>query len=82
MVQWCTTCVNTKPPSNCSEAEQQFHTKGGENANPNNGGVPSSDDSSNQGCSNTADPDKIIDDGTFNDDGSSSNSGDSNGGID
>ena len=70
MVQWCTTCDNTKPPSNCSEAEQQFHTKGGENANPNSGGgVLSNDDSSNQGGSNTVDPDKIIG-GTFNDESS------------
>ena len=82
MVEWCTTCANTKPPSNCSEAEQQFHTKGGENANPNSGGVLSSDDSTNQDGSNTVDPDKIIEGGTFNDGSGSDNSGGSNGGID
>ncbi len=79
---WCTTCDNTQPPSNCSEAEPQYHTKGGENANPNNGGVLSSDDSSNQGGSNTVDPDKIITGGTFNDGSGSDNPGGSNGGID
>ena len=82
MVQWCTTCDNTKPPSNCKEAEQQFHTKGGENANPISGGVLSNDDSSNAGDSNTVKPDKIIEGGTFIDDSGSSNTGDSNGGTD
>ncbi|HTH22970.1 MAG TPA: hypothetical protein VL854_12185 [Nitrososphaeraceae archaeon] len=70
---WCTTCANTNPPSNCSEAELQFHTKGG---------VLSNDDSSNQGGSNTVDPDKIIEGGTFNDGSGSDNSGGSSGGID
>jgi len=83
MVQWCTTCDNTKPPSNCSEAEQQFHTKGGENANPNTGGgVLSNDESSNPSGSNTVDPDKIIEGGTFNEGSGSSNSDNSNGGFD
>ncbi len=49
----------------------------------NNGGVLSqNDDSSNKGDSNTVNPDKIIEGGTFNDGSGSSSSGDSKGGID
>lgn len=82
---WCTTCDNTHPPSNCSEREPTYPPKVGDNKihTKNDGGVLSqNDDSSNQGGSNTVDPDKIIEEGTFNDGSGSSNSDDSSGGID
>ncbi|HKU84474.1 MAG TPA: hypothetical protein VJP58_10575 [Candidatus Nitrosocosmicus sp.] len=78
---YCTICDNTTPPSNC-----QPRTLGkfdsGTVLHSNEGGVLSNDDSSNTGDSNTVNPDKIIEGGTFNDDSGSGNTGDSNGGAD
>jgi hypothetical protein len=79
---YCTICDNTTPPSNCQpRTVGKFDS--GTVLHSNKGGVLSqNDDSSNQGGSNTVDPDKIIEGGTFNDGSGSSNSDDSKGGID
>ncbi len=82
MKTWCTYCKNTSPPSGCIPAGEES-PKGNKNTNPKNGGgMRSNDESSNSGGSNTVDPDKIIEGGTFNDGSGSSSSDGSNGGID
>ena len=80
----CTICDNTTPPSNCQPATVGKFDPGTV-LHSNKGGVLSQNDgSSNTGDSNTVDPDKIIEGGTFNDgsSGGSSNSDDSGGNID
>src|SRR6188472_3395120 len=78
---YCTICDNTTPPSNCQpRTVGKFDS--GTVLHSNEGGVLSNDDSSNTGDSNTVNPDKIIEGGTFNDDSGSSNTGDSSGGTD
>jgi hypothetical protein len=81
---YCTICDNTTPPSNCQPRTLGKFDSGAV-LHSNEGGVLSqNDDSSNTGDSNTVDPDKIIEGGTFNDgsSGDSSNSGNSGGSID
>lgn len=69
---YCTICDNTTPPSNCGPRTLgKFDS--GTVLHSNEGGVLSNDGSSNQGGSNTVNPDKIIEGGTFNDGSSSSN---------
>jgi hypothetical protein len=79
---YCTTCDNTKPPSNCGPREPYGEIKGKDISNPNIGGIYTPNDSGSSDKSNAVDEANVNTDGTFNSDDGSETLNDSRADID